>query len=118
MNRPYRTRGVMIFIAFVTAYSLAGAVPFRAAGTRPVEMPLVWVLSTGGTIAGQGASSTSLSDYTSGSILGEDLVKSVPEIKQYANVKVEQLFNVSSSDLTLGNWLTLAKRINRIFADD
>jgi L-asparaginase len=31
---------------------------------------------------------------------------------------VEQLFNVSSSDLTLGNWLTLAKRINGIFAED
>jgi len=31
---------------------------------------------------------------------------------------VEQLFNTNSADLTLGNWLTLAKRINGIFADD
>lgn len=118
MFRSYRIRGVMFFVVLVAACSLAEAVGFFAQSIRPVEMPLVWVLSTGGTIAGQGASSTSLSEYKSGSLLGEELVKSVPEIKQYANVKVEQLFNVSSSDLTLANWLTLAKRINRIFTED
>ena len=44
------------------------------------ELPLVWVLSTGGTIAGRGASSTSLTEYKAGSILGEELVSAVPEI--------------------------------------
>jgi len=47
-------------------------------------LPVVWVLSTGGTIAGRGEASTSLSTYKPGSILGEELVKSVPEIKQHA----------------------------------
>jgi L-asparaginase len=82
------------------------------------KLPLVWVLSTGGTIAGRGASSTSLAEYRSGSLLGEDLVKAVPEIRQYANVKVEQIVNVSSADITLDNWITLANRINEIFALD
>jgi L-asparaginase len=108
----------MFFLAFVAAYSLSRPVDLLSQVKSPADLPLVWVLSTGGTIAGQGASSLSLSDYKSGAILGEELVKSVPEIKQYANVRVEQLFNVSSSDLTLVNWLTLAKRINRIFAED
>jgi L-asparaginase len=76
------------------------------------------VLSTGGTIAGAGASSTNVAEYKAGSILGEDLVKAVPEIKQYANVKVEQIVNVSSTDVTLDNLLTLANRINAIFAKD
>jgi L-asparaginase len=111
-------RSVTTLIVFVTAHCLAGAVGFCAQETRAADMPLVWILSTGGTIAGQGASSTSLSDYKSGTLLGDELVRSVPEIKQYANVKVEQLFNVSSSDLTLANWLTLAKRINGIFAEE
>jgi L-asparaginase len=31
---------------------------------------------------------------------------------------VEQIVNVSSSDITLKNWLTLANRVNNIFADD
>src|SRR2546428_10037566 len=62
---------------------------------KPKALPLVWVLSTGGTIAGRGASSTSLSEYKSGALLGEELVRSVPEIKQYANVNVEQIINVN-----------------------
>src|SRR5215831_6819489 len=74
------------------------------------DLPVVWVLSTGGTIAGQGSSSTDLSNYKAGSILGEDLVKAVPEIKRVADVKVEQIANVNSSDITIANWLALAKR--------
>ena len=48
----------------------------------------------------------------------EDLVKAVPEVKQYANVKVEQIVNVGSPDLKLDNLLTLANGINSIFAKD
>ena len=80
--------------------------------------PLVYVLSTGGTISGRGDTSTNLTNYRSGSILGEQLVAGVPEIGQVAEVKVEQIANVSSTDITLDNWLTMAKRINRIFAED
>ena len=80
--------------------------------------PAVWVLSTGGTIAGQGSSTTDLSNYKPGSILGEQLVKAVPQIAEIADVRVEQVVNVPSHDLTLDNWLTLAKRIHRIIADD
>ena len=91
------------------------------AGAQPAvtqERPLVWVLSTGGTISGQGGSSTSLAEYKSGSLLGEQLVAGVPEIKQVASVKVEQIVNVSSTDITIDNWLTIANRINAIFRDD
>lgn len=80
------------------------------------ELPVVWVLSTGGTIAGKGGSSMSLSEYKGGTLLGEELVKAVPEIKQYANVTVEQVTNVGSPDITPDDWTTLANRINAIFA--
>jgi L-asparaginase len=82
------------------------------------ELPLVWVLSTGGTIAGQGGSATSLSEYKAGTLLGEELVSAVPEIRQFANVKVEQICNVASTDLTREIWLGLSARINAIFAED
>lgn len=82
------------------------------------DLPLVWVLATGGTISGKGVSSTSLTEYKAGSLLGEELVKAVPEIQQYAKVKVEQVVNVGSPDITIENWIALANRINRIFADD
>lgn len=86
--------------------------------TPKTELPTVYVLSTGGTIAGQGTSTTDLSNYASGTLRGEDLVNAVPEIRKVANVKVEQLVNVNSSDITIANWLTLANRINTIFASD
>ena len=90
-------------------------------GTAPSAQspkPRVYVLSTGGTIAGQGSSSTDLSNYKPGSILGEQLVKAVPQIAEIADVRVEQIVNIPSHDITIANWLTLARRIQRIIADD
>ncbi|HWI20590.1 MAG TPA: asparaginase domain-containing protein, partial [Vicinamibacterales bacterium] len=81
------------------------------------QKPIVYVLSTGGTIAGSGSSSTDLSNYKPGSILGEQLVKAVPQIAQIADVRVEQIVNVRSSDITIANWLTLNKRIHEILKE-
>jgi L-asparaginase len=105
-------------VAALLAVVAAGAAPCFAQSVPSKELPLVWILSTGGTIAGKGASATDLSNYKSGSLLGEELVSAVPQIKEVAKVKVEQIVNVSSSDITLDNWLTIAHRINKIFADD
>lgn len=82
------------------------------------QRPVVWVLSTGGTISGKGASSTALANYSSGALRGEDLVAAVPELKDVADIKVEQIANVSSTDITLAHWLTLANRINTLFESD
>ena len=87
-----------------------------ASSAQPSK-PIVYVLSTGGTIAGSGSSSTDLSNYKAGSILGEQLVKAVPQIAQIADVRVEQIVNVRSSDLTIDNWLTLARRIDAILKE-
>ncbi len=89
-----------------------------AAQTATRELPLVWVLATGGTIAGRGTSPTDLANYRAGSVAGEDLVAAVPEIAKVARVRVEQIANVSSSDITVQHWLRLAQRINEIFAAD
>jgi L-asparaginase len=104
------------FAAAALVFSLTGIT--TGWSQEPKTLPLVWVLSTGGTIAGAGASSTNLAEYKGGTILGEQLIKAVPEIQQFANVKVEQIVNVGSPNLTLDNLLTLANGINRIFAED
>jgi L-asparaginase/Glu-tRNA(Gln) amidotransferase subunit D len=67
---------------------------------------VAWVLSTGGTISGLGSSPTDLSNYRSGGVLGEEVVKGVPQISQFATVKVDQIVNVGSLDITTENWLT------------
>ena len=99
------------------ALALAGTAS-RGQATRTQPLPVVWVLATGGTIAGRGDSAASTTVYKPGSVLAMDLVKAVPEIAQHADVKVDQLFNVASGDLTLDNWLTLANRINAIYKTD
>ncbi|MDB5921694.1 MAG: L-asparaginase, partial [Betaproteobacteria bacterium] len=81
-------------------------------------LPLVWLLSTGGTIAGQGASSTSLTEYRGSTLLGSELLASVPEIARYAEVRVEQVANVSSPNMTVEVWRSLAQRIDSIFSAD
>ena len=103
-------RGVTLSLYPLVA---ALAVTTPAAQTRPI----VYVLSTGGTIAGSGSSSTDLSNYKPGAILGEQLVKAVPQISAIADVRVEQIVNVNSSDITIENWLTLARRITAILKE-
>jgi len=39
-------------------------------------------------------------------------VNGVPQISQFATVKVEQIVNVGSPDSTTENWLTIANRIS------
>jgi L-asparaginase len=80
--------------SFALLLRLVDAGPCFAQQERGKALPRVWVLATGGTIAGTGASSTDLSNYRSGTVLGEDLVRAVPEIRKHADVKVEQIVNI------------------------
>ena len=101
----------------LVAVAVAATMSIAANARAQTAKPIVYVLSTGGTIAGSGSSSTDLSNYKPGSILGEQLVKAVPQISLIADVRVEQIVNVNSSDITIENWLTLAKRINAIIKE-
>jgi len=111
------TRAAVI-TATLSGVLLTHATSSDSQGLPGRKLPVVWVLSTGGTISGRGTSSTDLSNYRSGAVLGQELVNAVPEIKGVAEVRVEQIVNVPSPDITLDTWLTLAHRINQILADD
>ena len=84
----------------------------------PAEPPVVWVLATGGTISGGGASSTNLTEYQAGTFSGEKLVTAVPGLADHATIRVEQITNVGSPNLTFDDWLTIARRIDAIFLED
>jgi L-asparaginase type II len=105
-----------LVVAALAVLVVAGARPGLAQTSR--SLPTVYVLSTGGTIAGRGATPTDLASYRSGTILGEDLVNAVPRIKEIATIRVEQIANVGSGEITLEHWLVLARRINTIFDED
>lgn len=79
------------------------------------KLPNVVILATGGTIAGAGTSSTG-SAYTSGQVKIEAMIDAVPNIRNLANLRGEQIANVGSQDMNVKVWLDLAKRINELLA--
>ena len=76
-------------------------------------MKKVVVLATGGTIAGTGKPGEDVG-YHSGSITGEELVKSVPGLSGIADVEVEQVCNINSDDVNSEIWMALANRIRAV----
>ncbi len=75
---------------------------------RAQDAPRVRLVATGGTI----------SNRTGGRLTAEELVKSMPGIARYARAEFEQFSNLSSSELTLDQWVALAKRLNEIFTTE
>ena len=78
---------------------------------QAAELPSITILATGGTIAGSGETAVS-SAYKAGQLNVDALIDAVPEIKQLANVKGEQIVKIGSQDMSDDVWLKLAKAIN------
>jgi len=72
------------------------------------DLPLVKVVATGGTIA----------NTPSGRLHAREVAEAIPELKQVARLEVEEVVRVGSHSMTIENWLTLAKRINEICAQE
>ena len=79
--------------------------PARA---RAQDVPRVRLVATGGTI----------SNRTGGRLSAEELVQSMPGVERYARPEFEQFSNLASSELTLDQWVALARRLNQIFTTD
>jgi L-asparaginase type II len=77
-----------------------------AVGAAHAQLPLVKIVSTGGTIA----------NTPSGRLNAAEVAEAIPQLKKVARLEVEEVIRVGSSSITLENWLTLARRINDILA--
>jgi L-asparaginase len=98
---PIRTRRRNSAAVF-SIVLIALLIPIRAGAQ---DVPHVRLVATGGTI----------SNRTGGRLSAEELVQSMPGIERYAKPEFEQFSNLASSELTLDQWLALAKRLNQIF---
>lgn len=78
------------------------------------DLPLVWVVSTGGTIAEKIDPATGAAVPA---VTGADLVKAVPGLDKTARIKVFPLCNIDSSHMTLEIWKKLALKVNELLAD-
>ncbi|HEY6307441.1 MAG TPA: type II asparaginase [Candidatus Angelobacter sp.] len=106
MKRYYRISAV--FLALVLSIGCQNAF-------SQGKKPNIVVLATGGTIAGAAATGTQ-SGYTSGQVTIDAMLNSVPNIRELANLKGEQISNVGSQDMSFDIMLKLAKRINELLA--
>ncbi len=71
--------------------------------------PNILILTTGGTIASK----------TDGPLVdGPALVQAIPQLNEYANISVEEFSVIGSSKMTPSHWLSLAKRINALYANN
>ena len=80
-------------------------------------MKNIVILATGGTIAGAGEQGKDIG-YKSGSIKAQALIDAIPELKNVANICVEQFCNINSDDVTSEIWIALAKRIQELLQRD
>lgn len=96
---------------------LAGLLPllFFVTSALPAdELPLVWVVSTGGTIAERVNPATGAAVPA---VSGDDLIKAVPDLAKVARIKVFSLCNIDSSHMTPEIWRNLARKVNELLAD-
>ena len=81
--------------------------------TMDTAMKNIVILATGGTIAGAGEQGKDIG-YKSGLLDAQTLVDAVPELKNVANIRVEQVCNINSDDVTSEIWIALAHRIEEL----
>jgi len=79
--------------------------------TMDTAMKNIVILATGGTIAGAGEQGKDIG-YKSGALEAQTLIDAVPELKNVANIRVDQVCNINSDDITSEIWISLARRIN------
>lgn len=83
-----------------------------SAYAQQVTKPNIVIIATGGTIAGAGASSANVSAYQSAVVGVDKLIAAVPEIKEVAAVRGEQIFQIGSESFNNERWLKLAHRVS------
>ncbi len=80
--------------------------------TNDASKPLVVVMATGGTIAHVREGFT-----PDTRIQGQQLIKDIPQLAQYARFEVEEVAMVGSADLTPEIMLKIARRLNKLFSE-
>ena len=107
-RRPFGSPLVLGLGLCLAALEPAAAQPAVTVPVTEAVRPKVRLIATGGTI----------SNRTGGRLTADELLKSMPTLDRYVRAAGEQFANVASSELTLMQWLDLARRINEAFRQD
>jgi L-asparaginase len=99
---------VLLPLCGTVLYSRQAPAAAGTVQTTVAPLPRVRLIATGGTI----------SNRTGGRLTSDELLKSMPGLDRYVRAEGEQFANVASSQLSIPQWLDLAKRINAVFDAD
>lgn len=99
--------------ALVVLYSLAACL-LLAGIVQAAQLPLVAIVTTGGTIAQK-------TDAKTGgavpAVSGADLIKAVPGLAKVARIKVVEVCNIDSSQMTPAIWAKVSRAVDKELAD-
>ena len=86
----------------------------EAPSTTQTKLANVVILATGGTIAGAGASAANSATYQAAKVPVDKLIAGVPELKDVANVRGDQVFQIASESFTNEHLVKLGKRVSEL----
>jgi L-asparaginase len=109
MQSWIRTAGLILLILASEPLRFAAQTPAGAAAQQPAAaLPRVHLFATGGTI----------SNKNGGRLTVDELIASVPGLTARVRASGEQFLNVASGQVTMEQWLDLARKINDKFRTD
>lgn len=76
------------------------------------------ILGTGGTIAGRAADPSDNIGYTAAQVSVNQLVRAIPALAEVTHLRVEQVAQIDSKDMTFAVWARLAERVHHFLAHD
>ena len=102
--------------ATVTHFRKSSTPAFKKKTQSEAAPSSIYIVGTGGTIAGTAASSTAAT-YAPSQLSVEQVIAAIPAITDFEeNIHASNLFQVNSEDMTSQLWLQLAKRVNTLLA--
>ena len=78
-----------------------------------INMKHIVIVATGGTIAGIGEKGKTVA-YHAGEISIDDILVSIPNVKNIAELEIVQFMNVDSNEMNMNTWISLSNTINDI----
>ena len=108
-----RKNKVLFCFLFFLILSLLFTMQSQAVSKNP-DLPVVVIVTTGGTIAEKIDSETGASVPA---LSGAELIEAVPSLSDVANIKVVNFSNIDSSQMTPELWYELSKTVDNILED-
>lgn len=86
--------------------------------TPQAKLANITIIATGGTIAGAGAGAAASATYEAAKVPVDKLIAGIPELKDAANVRGEQVFQMASESFTNDHLMQLGKRVAALAKQD